>query len=82
MLKWYRFFPLSWRTGATFVHDVLALAIFVVVFGHVVFALTHRDALRSMIKGWVTEAWARAHASAWLSEEEEVQPEKEPVSSI
>jgi len=81
MLKWYRFFPLSWRTGATFVHDVLALAIFVVVFGHVVFALTHRDALRSMVKGWVTEAWVRAHASAWLSEEEEEQREKEPVSS-
>ena len=33
ILKWYRFFPLDWRTGATFVHDVLALAIFVVVFG-------------------------------------------------
>jgi formate dehydrogenase subunit gamma len=88
ILKWYRFFPLSWRTGATFVHDVLALVIFVVVFGHVVFALTHRDALRSMIKGWVTEAWARAHAAAWLRQEEEEGQEHEeerehqPVSSI
>jgi len=88
ILKWYRFFPLSWRTGATFVHDVLALAIFVVVFGHVVFALTHRDALRSMVKGWVTEAWARAHASAWLrqdqqeGQEHEEEREHEPVSSI
>lgn len=88
ILKWYRFFPLSWRTGATFVHDVLALAIFVVVFGHVVFALAHRDALRSMVKGWVTESWARAHASAWLSEvqqEDSAQDderEQEPVSSV
>lgn len=71
ILKWYRFFPLDWRTGATFVHDVLALGIFVVVVGHVAFALTHRDALRSMFRGWVTEAWARRHASDWLAEEME-----------
>ena len=43
--------PAQWRTGATFVHDVLALAIFAVVIGHVAFALTHRDALRSMLRG-------------------------------
>jgi formate dehydrogenase subunit gamma len=70
ILKWYRFFPLDWRTGATFVHDVLAFAIFIVVFGHIVFALTHRDALRSMFKGWVTESWARRHAPGWLEREE------------
>jgi len=34
MLKWFRFFPVDWRTGATFVHDVFAFAIFVVVAGH------------------------------------------------
>ena len=81
ILKWYRFFPLTWRTGATFVHDVLALAIFVVVFGHISFAITHRDALRSMIVGWVPEGWAKRHASAWLEEEQgngEV-PEPDPV---
>jgi formate dehydrogenase subunit gamma len=70
ILKWYRFFPLDWRTGATFVHDVLALAIFIVVFGHIMLAVTHRDALRSIFKGWVTESWARTHASGWLTEEE------------
>jgi formate dehydrogenase subunit gamma len=69
ILKWYRFFPLDWRTGATFVHDVLALGIFLVVTGHVAFALTHPDALRSMFGGWVTEAWARRHAAGWLDEE-------------
>jgi formate dehydrogenase subunit gamma len=79
ILKWYRFFPLSWRTGATFVHDVLALGIFIVVFGHVAFALTHRDALRSMIKGWVTEVWASRHASAWLKEEQRAAKESESV---
>jgi formate dehydrogenase subunit gamma len=69
ILEWFGFFPLGWRTGATLVHDVFALAIFVVVFGHILFALTHRDALRSMVRGWVTEAWARKKASAWLEEE-------------
>lgn len=70
ILRWYRFFPLDWRTGATFVHDVLALLIFIAVFGHIVFALTHRDALRSIFRGWVTESWARRHASGWLKEEQ------------
>jgi formate dehydrogenase subunit gamma len=77
ILKWFRFFPLDWRTGATFVHDVLALAVFLVVFGHIVFALTHRDALRSMFKGWVTEPWAKRHASGWLNEENQANEAKE-----
>jgi formate dehydrogenase subunit gamma len=69
VLKWFSFFPVSWRTGATFVHDVLAFAIFVVVFGHIVFALVHPDSMRSMIKGWVSEVWAARHAPGWLREE-------------
>lgn len=72
MLQWFRFFPVSWRTGATFVHDVLAFAVFAVVFGHVLFALTHRDALRAIVKGWVSEAWAARHAAGWLREEKPV----------
>jgi formate dehydrogenase subunit gamma len=69
ILKWFRFFPVSWRTGATFVHDVLAFAIFAVVIGHILFALTHREAMRSMIKGWVSESWAARNAPEWLREE-------------
>ncbi len=68
ILKWFRFFPVSWRTGATFVHDVFAAAVFLVVFGHIMFAVTHRDALRSMFKGWVTESWANRNAKGWLEE--------------
>jgi formate dehydrogenase subunit gamma len=68
ILKWFRFFPVSWRTGATFVHDVLAFAIFAVVIGHILFAVTHRESLRSMIRGWVSEAWAAEHAPGWLRE--------------
>lgn len=70
MLKWFRFFPLGWRSSATFVHDVFAFAIFVVVVGHVLFALAHPESMRSMIKGWVTKTWAARHAPGWLAEEE------------
>lgn len=80
ILKWFRFFPVSWRTGATFVHDVLAFAIFAVVIGHIVFALAHRDAMRAMIKGWVSEDWAARHAPGWLQEEKgERELERNPV---
>jgi formate dehydrogenase subunit gamma len=68
VLKWFGFFPVSWRTGATFVHDVLALAIFVVVIWHILFAVTHPESMRSMLKGWVSEAWAARNAPGWLRE--------------
>ncbi|MGC2486120.1 MAG: cytochrome b/b6 domain-containing protein [Acidimicrobiales bacterium] len=68
MLQWFRFFSVSLRQGATFVHDVFAFAIFAVVIGHIFMAITHRDALRSIFKGWVSEQWAATHASRWLKE--------------
>jgi formate dehydrogenase subunit gamma len=68
MLQWFRFFPVPWRQGATFVHDVFAFAVFIVVIGHVIMALTHRGSLRSMFSGWVSESWAARHAGAWLAE--------------
>jgi len=74
MLQWFRFFPVTWRSGATFVHDAFALAIFVVVFGHVVMAVTHRESLWSMFTGWVSESWASLHAGAWFKEERATHP--------
>jgi formate dehydrogenase subunit gamma len=41
-LQWFRFFPVPWREGATFVHDAFALAIFIVVIGHIIMALRPR----------------------------------------
>jgi formate dehydrogenase subunit gamma len=79
ILKWFRFFPVSWRTGATFVHDVLAFAIFAVVIGHILFAVAHRDAMRSMVKGWVSESWAARNAPGWLREEKSRSEGDEPL---
>jgi formate dehydrogenase subunit gamma len=69
VLRWFQFFPVSWRMGATFVHDILALAIFVAVIGHIAFALAHPEAMRSMFSGWVSKGWAARHAPGWLREE-------------
>jgi formate dehydrogenase subunit gamma len=68
ILQWFRFFPVPWREGATFVHDVFAFTIFFVVIGHIIMALTHRESLRSMFSGWISETWAARHAGAWLAE--------------
>jgi formate dehydrogenase subunit gamma len=74
MLKWFGLFPVSWRSGATFVHELLSWAIFFVVIGHIGFAVTHGDALRAMFRGWVTESWAQRNAPAWLEEMEAAAP--------
>ena len=68
IMRWFDPFPLSWRTGATFVHDWLALGLFVTITGHIVYALRDGDALRSMVRGWIPTAWARQHAPRWLEE--------------
>jgi formate dehydrogenase subunit gamma len=68
LLRWYRPFPLSWRAGATFVHNWLALLFVVVIAGHILMALADREALWSIVRGRVSRAWARRHAPAWLDE--------------
>ncbi len=70
ILQWFRFFPVSWRTGATVTHDFFAFAIFAAVAGHVFMALTHREVLVSIFKGTVSEEWAEHHAREWLDEEQ------------
>lgn len=73
IMNWLRYFPLDWRTGATFVHDVCAFAVFGVVIGHIALALSHPEALRSMFTGRVSRAWAERHANGWLTEESEAE---------
>lgn len=80
MLEWFRFFPVSWRQGATFVHDTFAYLIFAVAIGHVLMALTHPSSLRSMLSGRVSEAWAARHAPAWLRERATVAEEAQEVT--
>jgi cytochrome b subunit of formate dehydrogenase len=68
-------FPDPWpdqlRTGATFVHDWLTLAVVVVVSGHLVYALRDPGALRGIWTGHVTRDWAARDHPAWLDELDE-----------
>jgi formate dehydrogenase subunit gamma len=65
IMRWYHPWPLNWRTGATFVHDWLALAVGVVIIGHIGMALREPDAMRSMLTGRISRSWADTHAPAW-----------------
>lgn len=69
LLRWYVPFPLSWRAGATFVHNWLAVTFVIVIVGHVTLAIADREALHAMLGGRVSRAWAARHAPAWLDEE-------------
>ncbi len=68
IMHWFRFFPVEWRTGATFVHDWLAITIAVVIAGHIKMALSDADARRGMSQGWVPTIWARRHRPKWYEE--------------
>jgi formate dehydrogenase subunit gamma len=61
-------FPLGIRTGATFVHDWLSLAILAVVLGHIYMAYNDATARMGMRTGEVPLSWARREHGAWADE--------------
>jgi formate dehydrogenase subunit gamma len=72
LLMWFTdLAPLVWRTAATFVHDWLALALGVVVIGHIAMALADPESRRGMRTGHVDRAWAKREHLLW---EEPVRP--------
>ncbi|MFJ8887360.1 cytochrome b/b6 domain-containing protein [Streptomyces sp. NPDC102402] len=71
LLMWFTgLAPLAWRTGATFVHDWLALAIGIVLAGHMAKALADPEARRGMRTGSVERPWARSEHPLWREPEE------------
>jgi formate dehydrogenase subunit gamma len=60
--------PLPWRSGATFVHDWFALAVGLLVVGHVVMALKDPNAMDGMRTGRVPLRWARREHGGWARE--------------
>jgi formate dehydrogenase subunit gamma len=65
IMRWFDPFPLSWRTGATFVHDWTAIATWLVVVGHITIALGHPPALGAMVRGWMPRRFAQDHHPLW-----------------
>lgn len=57
------------RTGATFVHDWLTLAVFVVVLGHIYMAFNDATARAGMRSGSVPLTWAVREHREWAMEE-------------
>ncbi len=68
IMFWFGPFPLAWRTGATFVHDWTAIAMALVIAGHIWMAVGDSDSLRAMVRGWVPAWWAQMHRPRWYEE--------------
>ena len=62
---------LSWRTGATFVHDWFALGLGLLVLGHIWFAISDPEAREGMRTGRVRRRWAEKEHPAWVAEDAE-----------
>jgi formate dehydrogenase subunit gamma len=58
---------LSWRTGATFVHDWFALGLGLLVLGHLWFAIADPQAREGMRTGRVDRRWAEKEHPAWVA---------------
>ena len=56
------------RTGATLMHDWFAVALGLLIAGHIVFALKDPVARRGMRTGRVPLTWAQAEHGAWAAE--------------
>ncbi len=71
IMRWFDPFPLAWRTGATFVHDWIALLLLAVVVGHIGKALAAPLALRAMARGTVPASHVERRHPRWWSEVQE-----------
>ncbi len=59
---------LSWRTGATLVHDLFALGLGLLVCGHILQASRDPESRRGMRTGEVSRSWALEHHREWADE--------------
>jgi formate dehydrogenase subunit gamma len=71
LMFWTGLVRLPWRTGATFVHDWFALALGLLVLGHLWFAISDPFAREGMRTGRVDRRWAEKEHPAWVSSEEQ-----------
>ena len=68
VMYWTGLVQLTWRSGATFVHDWFALGLGLLVIGHIGYALKDPEARRGMRTGRVSTSWARTEHEAWVGE--------------
>jgi formate dehydrogenase subunit gamma len=70
LMFWTGLVRLSWRTGATFVHDWFALGLGLLVLGHVWFAIADPHAREGMRTGRVSRRWAEKEHPAWVGSQD------------
>lgn len=69
LMQWHDPFEDSWRTGATFVHDVGYVGLTLLVLGHIRQAVRDPVSLAAMRRGRaVPLRWAREHHPRWHAE--------------
>lgn len=69
VMRFANAWPVSWRTGATFVHDWLTYALVVVIAGHLYFASRDPLARGGMRTGRVPASWGRREHRGWADGE-------------
>jgi formate dehydrogenase subunit gamma len=77
-----RFAPASWinwQQGATLVHDVGFFAIGIGVAGHIFYALSRPEQMKSMVSGFIPRAWAVKNTPAWVAE---VEAQPDPLDTL
>lgn len=67
IMKWFGPFPLSWRSGATFVHDWVSFGLWVLIGAHIFMAFATRGAIRGMATGRVGIDDARSRPRWWAT---------------
>ncbi len=70
------------RTGATFVHDWLTLAIVVVLTGHIYLAMKDAQVRMAMRSGEVTRSWASEHHPQWLWAQSQSQKKSDEMDKM
>lgn len=69
VMKWHDPFQDSWRTGATFVHDLGFVGLTLLVIGHIRQARRDPESMAAMRRGRpVSQGWARDHHPRWHAE--------------
>jgi formate dehydrogenase subunit gamma len=68
IMYWTGLVRLSWRSGATFVHDWFALGLGLLIIGHIAFAFRDPESRRGMRTGVVSRRGARAEHRAWADD--------------
>lgn len=70
LLMWFTgLLPLISRTSAIFIHDLLALAVSIVLIGHTRMAYGDPEARRGMRTGSVDRKWAKRAHPNWVTED-------------